>query len=184
MTQMYYVFGLGNPGKEYQHTRHNAGFICVESLARMEQTPAWRTDAKFSAEVSESSRFRLYKPLTFMNDSGRSVRKVLDYFCKDRFQDADVEFPELFVMFDDLDLEVGSWKLQFGRGPKIHNGLTSIYQHLHTEKFWHVRLGVDGRGGDRSIPASDYVLTGFPPAEQTLFDTEITHAAKKIFQQP
>ena len=73
---------------------------------------------------------------------------------------------QLVVVHDDLDLEFGKCKLQFGKGPKVHNGLLSIYQHLGTHNFWHARVGVDGRGSERKLPAKNYVLLPWTVEEQ------------------
>ncbi|GAG99434.1 unnamed protein product, partial [marine sediment metagenome] len=73
-----------------------------------------------------------------------------------------------FVIHDDLDLELGTYKIQFGIGPKVHNGLLSIYESLGTDRFWHVRVGIDGRGGSRNISGSDYVLGKFSPKQKKI----------------
>ncbi|MBU0576049.1 hypothetical protein KJ654_00095, partial [Patescibacteria group bacterium] len=79
--------------------------------------------------------------------------------------------------------EIGNFKFQFGRGPKQHNGLTSIYQHWGTDQFWHVRLGVDGRRGDRTIPPDKYVLGSFMPDERSTIGQVIDQVAKELKQR-
>lgn len=118
-----------------------------------------------------NQKIELVKPQTFMNRSGLSVA----YIKKKQPQ---LTGENLWVIHDDLDLEIGSYKIQFGKGPKQHHGLASIYQQFQTDQFWHVRIGVDGRHGDRSIPADKYVLSSFKPEEQALLKTTF----EQIFQ--
>lgn len=162
---MQFIVGLGNPGKEYAHTRHNLGFQFLDQLAAKWQL-SFSLQKKFQAEVAKKNELVLLKPQTFMNNSGVAVQSMLHFYGADQQQTATATTSPLWVVFDDLDLEVGTYKIQFGTGPKVHNGLNSLYQHLHTNQFWHVRIGADGRQGDRSIPASDYVLTNFSAAER------------------
>jgi PTH1 family peptidyl-tRNA hydrolase len=103
-----------------------------------------------------------------MNESGDAVVATLDYFDKDLLKEiksgspaGTSEKPRLIVIYDDLDIPLGQWKLQFGKGPKVHNGLNSIRQHLGSDQFLHVRIGVDGRQGVRHQSGRDYVLTPF-----------------------
>ncbi len=170
--------GLGNPGKEYENSRHNAGFLFLDALAK-ELDLSFKFNKKFNADLaSRRDDLFLIKPQTFMNRSGQALRAFLD-FLKIDLADAlngPLDGPnDLIVVHDDLDLELGSFKLQKGKGPKGHNGLQSIYDHLGTQDFWHLRLGVDSRQGDRKIPAADYVLQSMPPAEQ--------EKMKKMFTQ-
>lgn len=155
---MQLLVGLGNPGSEYTKTRHNAGFLFIEYVANMVSV-SFLEKRKFHAQVAQpNSELVLAKPNTFMNKSGYSVQALRAFY---RIQTQDI-----FVAFDDLDLEIGQVKAQYGRGPKTHNGLQSIYQSLGTEQFWHLRIGVDSRAGDRTIPPEKYVL-------QTLTDSEL-----------
>jgi len=159
------IVGLGNPGKEYEKSRHNIGFSVLEALAS-DLGVTFSLHKKFAAEVAEiNSQLWLVKPQNFMNDSGRSVRSILDFY-KQPLE----SLSSLYVIHDDLDLELGSFKLQFGTGPKVHNGLLSLYRELGTEQFWHLRIGVDGRAGDRSMPGRNYVLQPFSATEQPLLE--------------
>ncbi len=179
---MYFIVGLGNPGKEYQDTRHNLGFMLLDQLAEKWQLN-FTAQKKCYAETTKRDGIYLVKPQTFMNDSGLSVQAMIKYFS-DSSEKSAKEFPHLFVAFDDLDLEVGHFKIQYGTGPKVHNGLSSIYDHLKTNQFWHVRIGADGRLGNRTIPPTQYVLSGFSPAEKKLvqdnFTTIIEELEKKV----
>lgn len=158
------VVGLGNPGKTYQQSRHNAGFMVVDRLAQQLDC-VWREERAFSAQIAKSSQFVLIKPQTFMNDSGRAVQAWLQYF---RELTDENRYPNLAVVYDDLDIPFGSWKWQFGTGPKAHNGVSSVVAHLGTDQFWHGRIGTENRENHRaSVPSDEYVLTPFVPDEAT-----------------
>ena len=108
-----------------------------------------------------------------MNDSGRAAHALIEYFDKELLvalksegSAGSLEQPRVVVIYDDLDIPLGDWKIQFGKGPKVHHGVNSIRQHLHTDKFLHVRVGIDGRQGSRIQSGSDYVLTAFHPEEK------------------
>ena len=163
------VVGLGNPGAQYQHTKHNVGFMVVDKIALTDSFPDFTLQAKFKAEVTRKDEVMLVKPQTFMNRSGESVSSIIRMY-KDQGQNASATtLDHLLVVHDDLDLELGNWKIQLGTGPKIHNGLLSLYEQLGTQQFWHVRVGVDTRQGDRTIPSERYVLMPFTQREaQTL----------------
>ncbi len=156
---MKYFFGLGNPGDKYQKTRHNAGFMLIDFLAQelFGSNYHFSEQTKLRAQVFKDANLVLAKPVTFMNDSGHAVQAVTAYF-KSSEADGAAARKNLVVAHDDLDLAMGECKLQFGRGPKTHNGLQSIYQTLKTDQFWHLRIGIDDRQGDRSIPPANYVL--------------------------
>lgn len=174
------IAGLGNPDQKYAHSRHNAGFIFVDYLAT-------RLHLKFQAEKKlqaalakseiiyrgESSDLLLIKPLTMMNNSGQALRAVLDYYYPDALEE---ESNHLIVAHDDLDLELGEFKLQRGKGPKIHNGLQSVYQHLGMKNFWHLRLGVDSRQGLRNQPSAAYVLQKMSAAEERQLQQAVVEA--------
>jgi peptidyl-tRNA hydrolase, PTH1 family len=150
------VAGLGNPGREYERTRHNAGWMVVDELARR-HGGSFRS--KFSGQLSETRlddlKLALLKPETYMNVSGRSIGAAGKFF---KVNPADV-----LVVHDDVDLEPGRLQAKFGGGLAGHNGLRSIAQALGTNDFLRLRIGVGrpGRGDRRSV--ADYVLGGFEP---------------------
>jgi PTH1 family peptidyl-tRNA hydrolase len=140
------VIGLGNPGSEYVGTRHNIGFEIVDGIAE-ELGVAFSSSKKTFSEIAKvGNSLLLVKPQTFMNHSGQAVRAVLDYY---NVLASDGDYSNVYVVHDDLDLALGTIKLQFGTGPKSHNGLLSMYEHLGTKQFWHARVGVDNRGESR-----------------------------------
>ena len=152
------VAGLGNPGREYERTRHNAGWLVLDELARR-HGGSWRS--KFNGSLAEirldGSRLALLKPQTYMNESGRSVGAAA------RFFKAPAE--SLLVVHDDVDLEPGRLQARRGGGLAGHNGLRSLAQHLGTQDFLRLRIGVGrpGRGDPR--PVKDWVLSPFTPNE-------------------
>jgi PTH1 family peptidyl-tRNA hydrolase len=152
------VVGLGNPGRDYAHNRHNVGWMVVEELARR-HGGSWR--GKFSGQLAEirldGHKVALLKPETYMNESGRSVAGAARFFKLD--PDA------VLVVHDEGDLDLGRLQARLGGGLAGHNGLRSIAQHLKTQDFMRLRIGVGRpeRGDPR--PLADYVLSDFQPHE-------------------
>ena len=152
------VVGLGNPGREYARTRHNAGWMVVDELARR-HGGSWKS--KFNGQLSEirleGHKLALLKPETYMNESGRSVGAAAQFFK--------VAPESVLVVHDEGDFDLGRLELKFGGGLAGHNGLRSIAQHLKTQDFIRLRIGV-GRPerGDRR-PLADYVLADFEPQD-------------------
>ena len=150
------VAGLGNPGAEYARTRHNAGWLVVDEIARRYEG-SFRS--KFSGKLCEiridDRRVALLKPETFMNESGRSIGAAVRYF--------NVDSAALLVVHDDVDLGEGRLQIRRGGGLAGHNGLRSIAQALGTQAFLRLRIGVGRpeRGDPR--PVADWVLSAFAP---------------------
>ena len=150
------VAGLGNPGREYERTRHNVGWMVVDELARRHEGSFRSKFAGQLAEVRDDERrLALLKPETYMNVSGRSVGSASRFFK--------VDPGSLLVVHDDVDLEQGRLQARLGGGLAGHNGLRSIADALGTQDFLRLRVGV-GRParGDRR-PVADYVLSPFEP---------------------
>jgi PTH1 family peptidyl-tRNA hydrolase len=150
------VAGLGNPGREYEHTRHNVGWLVLDELARR-HGGTWRP--KFSGSLGEirlgELRLALLKPETYMNESGRSLAAAARFFK--------VPPEQVLVVHDDVDLEPGRLQARAGGGLAGHNGLRSLAQHLGSQDFLRLRIGVGrpGRGDPR--PVADWVLSRFGP---------------------
>ncbi|MBP7875459.1 aminoacyl-tRNA hydrolase [Candidatus Woesebacteria bacterium] len=171
------VVGLGNPGKEYERSRHNAGFMVVDQVAQRLGCQ-FNLEKDYFAEIAKTADFTLIKPQTFMNDSGRALRAWLQFYKK---IDQSGEYPELAVIYDDLDIPFGSWKWQFGTGPKAHNGVQSISTHLGSDQFWHGRVGTENRENHRSsIPSDAYVLTPFTSEEQPTVEQVISASVDRL----
>jgi len=149
------IIGLGNPGKKYQNNRHNVGHMFVDYYT------SWLSRA------SEASRgiFKLIKTDCFMNESGIFVKKLIEN-CK-------LKIENLVIVHDDLDIPLGKFHIQKSVGPKLHNGLGSIEQHLKTKDFWRVRIGVDSRTPDKCINGETYVLQNFLSEERIRLEKEV-----------
>ncbi|HPJ17152.1 MAG TPA: aminoacyl-tRNA hydrolase [Candidatus Woesebacteria bacterium] len=149
------IIGLGNPTKDYQHTRHNLGQDILKAYAQA-------VDQKFTHQAKTQSYLFNYRQNTFaypdcyMNLSGYPVQKLLAFFK--------LNPQNLIVIHDDLDLPVGEWRYQFDRGPAGHNGIKSIIEQLGTQSFWRFRVGI-GKPTNQ-IPIEDYVLQPFTPEEK------------------
>ena len=169
------IVGLGNPGKEYEKTRHNVGFIALDALASKLQATGYKRQDKFKAQVIQVGDFILVKPQTFMNRSGEAVAKIRQFYK--------VEISDLWVIHDDLDINLGEYKIQLGKGPKIHNGLNSIEEALGTEEFWRVRIGTENRTTveRQQISGENYVLQAFGKEERQLIEQTVGRAAEEVY---
>jgi PTH1 family peptidyl-tRNA hydrolase len=160
------VVGLGNPGPEYNDTRHNAGFWFVDRLAQTGGI-ALRAESKFQGQVGrlrvDDQECWLLKPMTFMNLSGRAVLAVASFYK--------ILPDEILVVHDELDLPPGSVRLKRGGGHAGHNGLRDVMAHLGVPDFWRMRLGI-GHPGDRAKVA-DYVLHRPSREDQTGIESAI-----------
>ncbi len=166
------IVGLGNPGEKYKDSRHNMGWRVLNALAKLQiPNSKFQIEKSMEAQILRMENTVLVKPQTYVNLSGSAVRAVLKKYDYAALGKSD--FHDLFIVYDDLDLEVGKYKLVFGSGPKIHNGVNHIKEVLGTDQFWHIRIGVDGRKGDRSIDPQDYVLSEFTKDEQALINKVI-----------
>ncbi|WP_163655599.1 aminoacyl-tRNA hydrolase [Listeria sp. PSOL-1] len=165
------IVGLGNPGKKYERTRHNVGFMVVDELSYLHQTP-WKK-SKLGGMISEvnlnGEKLLLIKPLTFMNASGECVRAVMDYY------QADIQ--DLVIIYDDLDISVGKIRLRQKGSAGGHNGIKSIIHHLKTQDFNRIRVGIDRPEHGDII---NYVLGDFKKAEQSLIIETIKRSASAI----
>lgn len=155
-------FGLGNPGKEYENTRHNLGRMLIHKFAKDYNFTLSRKN-KLLSEVGESSKNIFAISTEFMNLSGISVQKVAAYYK--------IPPQNIYLIHDDLDLPVGEWRLQFDRGPAGHNGVISTIENLGTQAFWRIRIGIGHP--ETPIPVEDYVLKPFTSSEITLINSLI-----------
>jgi len=164
------IAGLGNPGRKYAGTRHNVGFEVLDFLAARhrldwESAPADAMMAKWRA-----SGALLAKPLTFMNLSGHAVGELLRYFK--------IDLPDLLIVVDDVNLELGRLRARAGGSAGGHNGLKSLIAQLGTEDFARVRIGV-GRG-DARRDLADHVLATFDPDERTVVAETVSRTADAV----
>ncbi|MFY9580180.1 MAG: aminoacyl-tRNA hydrolase [Gaiellaceae bacterium] len=165
------VVGLGNPGREYARHRHNVGWMVLDELARRHGA-SWK--GKFSGQLAEvrvdGHRVALFKPETFMNESGRAVGAAARFYK--------LEPDAILVVHDDIDLEPGRLQARLGGGLAGHNGLRSIASHLGTQDFLRLRVGVGRPGRGDSRPPADYVLSPFTPEEDA--DDLVARAADAV----
>lgn len=156
--KMKIMVGLGNPGRQYEHTRHNVGFDVIEELSRRFNIPLDQSKLKglYGIGFYKGEKVLLLKPLTYMNLSGESIRAVMDYY--------DIGLEDLLVIYDDLDLPVGKIRLRQKGSAGGHNGIKSTVAHLGTQAFNRIRIGIDRPQSGMSVP--DYVLGKFHKEEQ------------------
>lgn len=160
------LVGLGNPGKKYAFTRHNAGRLLVRYL---------RDHPIAGIELIESNEY--------MNNSGKFVAALVQKTLKThRARGSVLSFPNLILAHDDLDLPLGRVKLQFGRGPRVHGGVASVEAALATTEFWRLRIGIDNRRPEASdmYIGKDYVLSVFNKEEKKLLDQSFIQATKLL----
>lgn len=170
---MYIVVGLGNPGKEYKQTRHNVGFDAIDCLADKYNISVETKKHKglFGTGHIEGYKVILVKPQTFMNLSGESVREFLDYY---RAEPED----ELIVLSDDIDLPPGQLRIRKKGSAGGHNGLKNIIQHLGTQEFCRVKIGVGEK--PKGMDLADHVLGHFSKDDRVLVEESIKEAADAV----
>ena len=161
------VAGLGNPGREYQRTRHNVGFMVLDRLAADAQLP-WDYSEKWSAGWAKSVVI-MVKPATFMNRSGEAVAAIANFYK--------IAATEVLVVLDDLALPLGRLRLRTQGSSGGHNGLESVIEHFGTEAVPRLRIGI---GAAPSHGAVDYVLGRFFEEEKPLLDATIKRAAEAV----
>ena len=163
------IAGLGNPGPEYDHTRHNVGFVALDRIARR-YAPGSVARSKFQGATLDAEingeKVLLLKPLTFMNRSGQSIAEAVGFFKIDPVND-------LLVIVDDVALPCGSIRLRGEGSAGGHNGLADIEQRLGTMQYPRMRIGIDLPG---QIPQKDYVLGRFRPDQLPLVEAACNEA--------
>ncbi len=163
------IIGLGNIGDKYVFTRHNVGFMVLDRLAARENF-SFREEKKLKSFVAKvrlsGEEFLLVKPTTFMNLSGEALRAVIDYYK--------IDIKDILVIYDDLALDLGRIRFRADGSDGGHNGIKSIIQHLGTNKFARLKVGI---GPQPPIPAENFVLQNFSKEQQetlkTVLDTSI-----------
>ena len=156
--------GLGNPGKRYENTRHNVGFIVVDRIQDVNKGNEWGNEKKYRAEICNLplKDIMLVKPQTFMNESGLSVYLITSFYK--------IKTDDIYVFHDDLDIRLGEYKIQKGIGPELHYGIRSIENSLGSKDFWRVRIGIDNRNPVKRIDGEEYVLQKFNREERKVLD--------------
>jgi PTH1 family peptidyl-tRNA hydrolase len=173
MTERYLIVGLGNPGSEYHNTRHNVGFRCADALAEahgLAFDPRKKSKARIAEGVISGKRVLVVKPQTYMNLSGSSVQGLAAFYK--------ITPDRMIVVFDDLDLPLGTLRIRPTGGSGGHKGLTDIIRRLGTQDFPRIRFGI-GRPPGRMDPAA-YVLQGFSPDELPAVEQTVARALKAV----
>lgn len=156
--EMKVIVGLGNPGKQYEDTRHNVGFMAIDELSRMLNIPLDQAKHKglYGIGFYQGEKILLLKPLTYMNLSGESIRAVVDYYH--------IDIENVVLIYDDLDLPVGKIRLRQKGSAGGHNGMKSAIAHLGTQEFNRIRIGINRPPKGMAVP--DYVLGRFSKEDQ------------------
>ena len=168
---MYLIVGLGNPGKQYENTRHNVGFDAVDLLVDEYRVPSSgkQHKAMYGKGVIAGQKVILAKPLTYMNLSGESVRALVDYYKINPEE-------ELIVIYDDISLEPGQLRIRPKGSAGGHNGIKNIIAHLGTQVFKRVKVGVGEK--PKGYDLADYVLSRFPKDERVLMEEAFERAGE------
>jgi PTH1 family peptidyl-tRNA hydrolase len=174
MENLYLIVGLGNPGRDYERTRHNAGFMVVEQLAGRWKA-GWTREKKFEARVARAERdgrkLILCQPETYMNSSGESVGALAGFHK--------ISASQVLVVVDDADLPFGEIRMRPGGSSGGHHGLESIEQHLGTRDYARQRIGI-GRDDPAARQISGYVLSPFRPPERELLEKVLQKACEQV----
>jgi PTH1 family peptidyl-tRNA hydrolase len=167
------ILGLGNPGDKYKNTRHNVGFMVLDSLAE-ELGEKWSDKPALHADIIETNiegtKVILAKPQTFMNLSGESAAAIAKHF--------NVDIEDIWVVYDDVDLDLGTIRVREKGSAGGHNGIKSLLAHLGGEQFIRFRIGVDAP--PENIPLEKWVLSTFSEAEQKILSDTIVQITKKV----
>ena len=166
------IIGLGNPGKLYENTRHNIGFNVIDALAEKWSAPL--NQSKFNGMYTvvhrPEGKVILLKPLTYMNLSGECVRPLMDYY--------DIDIEDIVVIYDDLDLETGKLRLREKGSAGGHNGIKSLIQHLGTQQFNRIRVGVSRPPAGMKV--ADYVLSRFSKDDQPIVQDAVKKSVDAV----
>ncbi|MFA5124547.1 MAG: aminoacyl-tRNA hydrolase [Patescibacteria group bacterium] len=170
---MYLIMGLGNPGKKYESTWHNLGWLTVENFRQLTDLPQFKKSAKFQAEISagevNGEKIIVAKPLTYMNNSGISIGALAKFYK--------IKTENIIIVHDDKDLSLGRLRLSQDSSAGGHNGVKSIIEHLNSQKFLRVRLGVKTPLLDK-VSTADYVLMKWNKNEMMAIKEQTKKAAE------
>ena len=167
------IVGLGNPGKEYEATRHNTGFMVIDEIAKALNITVNQKKHKalIGKGIVQNESVMLMKPQTFMNLSGEAVRAAVDFYHLD--------LEDILIIYDDLDLPVGKIRLREKGSAGGQNGMKNIIAHLHSQEFNRIRVGI---GKDANIPVVDYVLGKFREEEAEAHHLAIEQAKQAAIE--
>ncbi|MDU7649457.1 MAG: aminoacyl-tRNA hydrolase [Anaerococcus vaginalis] len=162
---MYYIVGLGNPGIQYENTRHNAGFITIDYLARKYSIDVRKIKFKslIGQGVISGQKVMLVKPQTYMNNSGEAIREIYKYF--------DFDHDKLIVIYDDIDIDFGSIRIRKKGSAGTHNGMKSIIYNLEFDDFPRIKVAVGKKPSYMDL--ANFVLSGFSKQEAKIIEEEV-----------
>ncbi|OGH60166.1 MAG: aminoacyl-tRNA hydrolase [Candidatus Magasanikbacteria bacterium RIFCSPHIGHO2_01_FULL_33_34] len=173
------IVGLGNPGKKYEKTRHNVGFMVLDYLKKnlsKYNIGSWELSKKFNAEICgcviNNEKIILAKPMTFMNHSGQSIQLIANFY--------NITPENIIVAHDDKDLILGQLKIQINRGHAGHNGIKSIIEHIKSQNFHRIRVGIASTNENKMKNISKFVLNKFSLFEKRNLEKMIDTATKEI----
>ncbi|HLC94163.1 MAG TPA: aminoacyl-tRNA hydrolase [Patescibacteria group bacterium] len=174
------IVGLGNRGEGYKNNRHNVGHMFIEYLSKQIQNAKLKRDNVVKSDTyayeTHREKIMLVKPMTYMNESGIVVKKyVLRYKLHVTH--------DVWIVHDDLDLPLGKYKIQKGKGPKLHNGLLSVENNLGTKDFSRVRIGIDNRSEDERTVGELYVLEDFTEVERKKLERVFEKITKELLSR-
>lgn len=169
------IVGLGNPGKKYEHTRHNAGFLALEFYLKNKE--AISCSSKFNGQICEMHftahqkntmpvKCFFIKPQSYMNSSGEVIKEIVQFYKVDFKKD-------LLIIHDEIDLKFGFLKLAFDSRDAGHNGVKNIIERLGSSEFHRIRIGVESRSSRSESPTDKYVLSEFTAKELTTLENEV-----------
>jgi len=166
------IIGLGNPGIKYEKTRHNLGWLVIDQLAQKIGINNWKNETKFNSLLAQGSfndqKIILVKPETFMNNSGSAVQSIANYYK--------IPFKKIIIIHDEIDFPLGEIKIQESRGAAGHKGIQSIINHLGTNEFNRVRIGI--KPEKDIIETEKFVMQRFTDQEEEVFGEIIKRAAQ------
>lgn len=156
------IIGLGNPGKAYENTRHNAGVMLVDRIEEILK----------QVQDDQKARYKTLKLKTFMNDSGVEVRELMNYYK--------LSPKDIIIAHDDLDIPLGSFKIQHAKGPHGHNGILSVERELKSDDFLRIRIGIENRDKENKVAGVEYTLQNFNTEEREKLNTVFEEIAQAL----
>lgn len=166
------IVALGNPGSKYKNTRHNAGMIILENWLKNQNFNNPELNKKIEAKISKNEDLIIAFPQTFMNESGLPVSKIA--------KQNNTQPHNILILHDDSDLFVGEYKMHYKRGSAGHKGVESIIDHLKTEDFWRLRVGIRPKTAGARQKAEDFVLKKFGPNELKVVTNLVEEISESI----
>lgn len=168
------IVGLGNPGKEYENTRHNIGFMTIDKLSEIMNIDI--NKHKFNGLVGEGmyngEKVLLIKPQTFMNLSGNCVQEAVNFYK--------LNAEDIIVIYDDIDIEFGKIRIRPNGSPGTHNGMRNITEKLQTQNFPRIRVGAGRPKGEQAL--YEFILSGFDEVEMKIIQNSIKNASEAIIK--